>query len=178
MRALVVFESAFGNTEQVARSLAIGLGRVDGAACDVVEVESASHSLVHNADLLVVGGPTHAFGMSNDRTRQEARQQGGTHGSAITGIREWIADLPQGSHPVATFDTKVRSVRWLRGAAKAALTELRRRGYRPVGPPASFYVAGTDGPLLEGERERAEAWGEDIARLVAGTSAGDVGART
>lgn len=163
MRALIVFESEFGNTEQVARSVAVGLAR--HLEVDVLEVSSAPYSLVRRADLLVLGGPTHAFGMSNPSTRREAGKEGGTHGSISTGIREWIADLPPDGRPVAVFDTKVRSNRWLPGAAKDALRELRRRGYQPVAGAATFYVAGPAGPLAAGEPERAEAWGEQIAEL-------------
>jgi hypothetical protein len=178
MRAVIVFESAFGNTEQVARSVSIGMARVEGVTVDVVEVGSAGHPLVHAAHLLVVGGPTHAFGMSNLRTRHEARAEGGTSGSAVTGIREWIADLPLDNRPVATFDTKVRSVRWLRGAAKEAMTQLRRRGYRPIAGASSFYVGGPAGPLVEGERTRAEAWGKNLARLAVMSAALSTGPRS
>lgn len=171
MRGLIIFESAFGNTEEVARSVAVGLARHLGV--EVVEVSSARYSLVSGADLVVLGGPTHAFGMSNPSTRREAVMEGGTHGSTSTGIREWITDLPPGNRHVAVFDTKVRSTRWLGGAAKDALREMRRRGYQPVADIASFYVTGPAGPLAAGERERAEAWGDQIAELALAGLASD-----
>jgi hypothetical protein len=64
---------------------------------------------------------------------------------------------------VATFDTRVDKVRHLPGsAAKAAAKAVRRRGYLPAARPESFYVTDVAGPLLEGELDRAEAWGEAL----------------
>ena len=67
---------------------------------------------------------------------------------------------------VAAFDTKVR-VRFMSGsAARKALRHLRRLGCRPVGPAENFYVAGTTGPLLDGELDRARHWAGTIAAAV------------
>lgn len=63
--ALVVFESMFGNTAEVARAVARGLD--DHAPTEVVEVGAASARLAEDVDLVVVGGPTHAFGLSRLR---------------------------------------------------------------------------------------------------------------
>lgn len=73
MRALVVFESMFGNTQVIARSVADGLA--PRMRVDLVEVGAAPTALDGDVDLLVVGGPTHAFGMSRAGTRQSAAQQ-------------------------------------------------------------------------------------------------------
>lgn len=163
MKALVVYESMFGNTEQVARAVATGLGK--RLEVELVEVADAPEA-IRDVDLVVVGGPTHAFSMTRQATRVDAVSQGASHGTAEAGLREWLATLPAGSQsqPVATFDTRVDKVRHLPGsAAKAAAKAVRRRGYLPAARPESFYVTDVAGPLLEGELDRAEAWGEALA---------------
>lgn len=166
-KALVVYESMFGNTEQVARAVADGLrSHLD---VDVVEVSEASMPLEEAVDLVVVGGPTHAFSMTRQNTREDARRQGATAGSPELGIREWIDHLKDGPHSerVATFDTRVTKVRHLPGsAAKSAAKSMRKHGYAATGKPQSFYVEDTPGPLVEGELERAKAWGEELATAV------------
>jgi flavorubredoxin len=73
MRALVIYESMFGNTQQVANAVGDGLARTLPA--DVVEVGHAQATVPVNVSLLVVGGPTHAFGMSRQKTRADAAGQ-------------------------------------------------------------------------------------------------------
>ena len=87
-RALVVFESMFGNTAAVARALAAGLSET--LPVDVVEVGSAPIEPDDDVVLLVVGGPTHAFGLSRTDTRHEAaaRRDGVLPVSSGIGIRE------------------------------------------------------------------------------------------
>ena len=81
-----------------------------------------------------------------------------------SGMREWLDALSAHDHlRVATFDTRVASVRHLPGsAAKAAAREVRRRHLGQVIATQSFYVAGTAGPLLDGELGRARAWGASL----------------
>src|SRR5512139_1244290 len=95
-KALVVYESMFGNTEGVARAVADGLrGHLD---VDVVEVAKAPSPLGEDVDLVVVGGPTHAFSMTRQNTREDAVRQGAQAGSAAYGIREWIDHLRNAPH--------------------------------------------------------------------------------
>lgn len=160
MRALVVYESLWGNTEQVARAVATGLR--DDMTVDVVEVGTAPPAPAADVDLLVVGGPTHTFSMSRPGTRSEAATRGASNAATGPGIREWIAALPTAGDGllVATFDTRVEKVRRLPGsAARKASRLLRRLGYAQVLDPESFYVADVEGPLLDGETDRARAWG-------------------
>jgi hypothetical protein len=160
MRALVVVESWFGNTRAVAEAVADGLG-----GAEVCDVGSAPARVEADVALLVVGGPTHAFGMTRAQTRAEAVRSGAPGSAATCGLRDWLSTLeaPRGL-AVATFDTRVEKVRRLPGsAARSAARVLRRRGQCVVARPRSFYVTGTPGPLLDGELERARAWGADLA---------------
>jgi hypothetical protein len=163
MDALVVFESMFGNTEAIARAVGEGLSsRMD---TKVVEVGAAPKVIAGNVGLLVVGGPTHAFGMSRPGTRKTAAQQAGPKlVSKGIGLREWLADLraESASGAVGTFDTRIFKPRMPGSAARAAAKRLRALGLSEVAAAESFYVKGTDGPLLEGELDRARSWGEQL----------------
>ena len=165
MKALVVYESMFGNTRTIAKAVAEGLSC--GLETDLVEVGAASSVLNDEIDLLVVGGPTHAFGMSRPGTRKSAAQQA-MEGAVSKGIgqREWLDALERGPKSVAAavFDTRINKPHWLVGsAARAVEKRLRRLGFRLVASSQSFYVEGTPGPLLDGEEDRARRWGEELA---------------
>ena len=161
MHAVVVFETLWGNTEQVAREIAEGIGL---EAAELVEAVSAPAVLESDVDLLVVGGPTHAFSMSSEKTRESAKQQGAKN-IPLRGIREWIASLssPRRDVLVATFDTRVTSPRLPGSAAKRAMKRLVALGFRPAAKPESFGVHGYSGPVTDGELERARRWGEHLA---------------
>jgi flavorubredoxin len=166
MRALVVYESMFGNTRAIATAVAEGLS--GHMTVDLVEVADAPTSV--DADLLVVGGPTHAFSMSRPNTRQSAAEQadGRVLVSAGRGLREWLAEAGPGlrSRRVATFDTKITKGHLPGSAARSAQKRLRRFGSRIVSPAHNFTVLGTAGPLGDGELDRARQWGAELGALV------------
>ena len=163
MAALVVYESMFGNTEAVAHAVARGIQDVMDA--EVKEVSNVGDGVDPSVDLLVVGAPTHAFGLSRPSTRADAIRQGAKQGDERRGLREWLEQLPhgRGGEVVATFDTRVRRVRHLPGsAARNAVKLVRSKGY-PTTSARSFYVEDVSGPLLPGELDRATAWGRELA---------------
>jgi len=181
MRALVVYESMFGNTETIARAVADGLGeRYD---VTTVEVGSAPARLPDDVALLVAGGPTHAMGMTRPATREQAAEQlteqpaeAGHTGlvSRGRGLREWLAELePGASLPAATFDTHVDK-RFPGSASHAARRRLRSLGY-DVRRAESFHVSGTTGPLTDGEPARARAWAAQLAAQLAPAREGSGG---
>jgi hypothetical protein len=174
MRALVVYESLFGNTEAVARAVAGGLAERVEVDVEVREVSQAPSPPVATVDLIVVGGPTHAFSMSRASTRAQAFVQGASQGETDVGLREWLAGLRAGPHSevVAAFDTRVARARRLPGsAAKRAERVVRALGYAPAGRQ-SFWVEDSSGPLLPGELERAADWGRQLARDLAAREPG------
>lgn len=157
---LVVVESEFGNTRRIADVVAAAL---DDRA-EVVSVNTAPSELPAGIRLLVLGGPTHAFGMSTTASRAYARRLGG---SATTGIREWITQLRPGSGCwFATFDSR-QSSRFPGSAARKAARALARKGLRQLDQPQTFYVVGTAGPVDAGEFERAAEWGHRLSELAA-----------
>lgn len=171
MGALVVFESMYGNTWQIAEAVAEGLS--DRLPAKVVEVASAPGEVTGEVQLLVVGAPTHALGLSRETTRADAAERSGRAViSAGTGVREWLGSvtIPVGL-AVASFDTHTDK-RWVPGSAAAvARRTLRRLGGKPIVPAESFYVGGMEGPLVPGEVERARAWGARLAEHVVTTDA-------
>jgi hypothetical protein len=163
MRALVVHESVFGNTRDIARAVADGISiHLPVTVCDVTR---APRTVPADVNLLVVGGPTHVFGMTRPATRRDAATQAGlTDDPGRIGIREWLAHLdpPERLVSAAAFDTRVRHPRLPGSAAHRALARLRRLGFLLLDEPTSFWVAGTPGPLLDGEVQRAYRWGEQV----------------
>jgi hypothetical protein len=167
MKALVVYESMFGNTEKVAKEIAAGLS--ESMQVDINEVSVAPRPGSGDYDVIVVGGPTHALTMSTTRSRRDAWVRGARMGVMRVGMREWIGELaaPQAA-VIAAFDTRVGSVRHLPGsAARAASRLLRRRGAGSVVSPHSFYVDKEKGPLHPGELAAARSWGRALAQLAA-----------
>ena len=130
LRALVVYESMFGNTEEVAECVAEGL-RLDNVEVEVTEVGKAPTTIPDDVDLLVVGAPTHAFSLSRPSTRADAVRQGAPEARQQLGLREWLGAVvpPHRQLAVAVFDTRVTKVRRLpRAAAPRAARLARRRG--------------------------------------------------
>jgi hypothetical protein len=165
-KALVVYESFFGNTESIARAIASGL-RLGDVAATALDVVDAGHIDLDDYQLLVVGGPTHAFALSRPRTRDEAVARGGETRYSVRGLREWLSDIPvgRGISLAAAFDTRVSRVRHLpASAARSAAHLLRQRRFTLVSRPTGFVVQDVEGPLEPRQMERAIAWGRDLAR--------------
>lgn len=174
MRATVVYESIFGNTMEIAEAIARGLA--NRFEVDITEVGGADTSMAE-VDLLVIGGPTHAWGMSRGMSRKGALEQATKSGveavSKDIGVRDWLKRLPkrQDKALAATFDTALNKGRWFPSgsAARSAASELKKKGFVIAEEPEQFYVQDTEGPLADGELERAEAWGASLGDTVAST---------
>ncbi|BCY10142.1 flavodoxin [Actinoplanes sp. L3-i22] len=162
MRTLVVYESMFGNSAKVAELIAAGLaGHGDVVLADVREMPP-----LDGVDLLVLGGPTHAFGMSSPATRADAVRQGAVRdGAQAAGIREFLDRAPQlAGLAVTAFDTRMNTTFLPTGsAARKALRRLRGLGGRQIAEAESFRVESVSGPLVPGEAERARRWGATLA---------------
>ena len=172
MKSLVVYESMFGDTQQIADAIAAGLSANNTSdVVDVVEVGTAPTTIGTDVDLLVVGGPTHAFSMSRPSSREDASRQAAEHTviSQSRGIREWLETLtlPAGL-AATTFDTKVSKPHLPGSAGRAAEKRLRHKGCRIIAPTENFFVAGAQGPLNHGEQIRARSWGADLAFILRG----------
>jgi len=174
MKAVVIYESMYGNTHLIASAIADGL-RVHGEAT-VVPVAEARAAVVEGADLVVVGGPTHAHGLSRAATRRgavdAARKPGSDlvldapEGSDETGLREWFASIGELPKCAAAFDTRVDLPAALTGrASKGIARKLRDSGAVLLSKPESFLVT-KDTHLEPQEAARARAWGEQLGNAI------------
>src|SRR3546814_19869645 len=100
-----------GDTRRIAQSIAEG--RSDAGAVSVVGVVEAPHVIPPDVNLVVVGGPTHAFSMSRPSTREDAVRRGGSPDDVPEGIREWLQALHEGAHP-KDFAAPPTRARWCR----------------------------------------------------------------
>ena len=161
MRALIVYESMFGNTRDIAKAIADGMSPV--VATYLAEVSQAPP--LPEVDLLIVGAPTHPFGLSSASTRSAAGGRAVHPLPASVGLRDWLSALPRATErrDAVTFDTRLRVRVFPGSAARGAAKRLRRRGYRILWPSRGFHITRPSGPLAEGELERAQMWGRWIA---------------
>jgi flavodoxin I len=156
MKALVVYDSQFGNTERIAQAIGNALGA--SPQVEVLRVGAVAPDALGDLDLLIVGSPTQRF-------------------TFTMGTKDFLKNLPSKALKgikVAGFDTRL-TMETIKGtpilaffarifgyAAKRILKGLQRKGGEAVLPPAGFYVEGMEGPLVEGELERAEDWARQI----------------
>jgi flavorubredoxin len=157
MKITVVYESLFGNTAAVARAIGEACGTNHQVA--ILSVDEALNALPFDADLLIVGAPTHAFGMTRVFTRMGASEEARKLGHKPTqGVRSLLKALPRVTQgAAAAFDTRIDKS-WAGSAALGIARKLRRKGYRLVAEPENFNVAAVQGPLAEGEIEHAKEW--------------------
>jgi flavodoxin len=146
MKALIVYDSMYGNTEKIAK--AIG-GAIAGEA-RVVRVSEVNSAELKTIDLLIVGSPT----------------QGGRATPAIRDFLDKISEPAIKGIKVAAFDTRVSTrVATVFGYAAGRIAgSLKRKGGTLVASPQGFFVKGTEGPLKEGELERAAGWAKEVAK--------------
>ncbi|MDH6180744.1 sulfite reductase alpha subunit-like flavoprotein [Microbacteriaceae bacterium SG_E_30_P1] len=182
MRTVIVYESQFGNTRQVADAIAEGARQVSEVR--MVNVNDATPERLDSADLVLVGGPTHVHGMSRPETRAQAQRIADADDNLIlepqapgTGIREWLESGPVLPALVAAFDTRADAAKWLTGsAARHIAKRLRGHGRTMVIEPGSFLAPDNDIDLSE--VERARDWGARAARSAIETTGLDYARRT
>lgn len=139
MKAVILYDSAFGNTKAIAEAVASGLAQVNAKAVPVAQFQPGDLSA---GDLLVVGSPINGWQPTPRITA--AINTLGTEG--LVGVL------------AAAFDTRVKL--FIHGdAARKISHAVEKSGATVISRPMPFYVEGTEGPLLNGETERARAWG-------------------
>jgi flavodoxin I len=143
---LIVYDSVYGNTREVAEAL----GNAIGADALVVKADQVETAQLENIDLLIVGSPT----------------QGGR---PTKPVQDFIASLPEAvakGLKIASFDTRYASrfAKVFGFAANRIAERLKEKGGIIASPPEPFIVTGKKGPLKDGELERAGRWARGIAR--------------
>jgi flavorubredoxin len=166
MKAVVVYESHWGNTAAVAKAIAEGIG----PDTRVLPTDQADAAAIDDLDLLVVGAPVMAFGLPTERMEASvaagAAQAPTPPDVSHPSIRTWLDDLPRGHAEAAAFETRVR---WSPGGATGSIERgLERAGYRTTANSGKFIVTGRYGPLRAGELERARDWGARLRTRLPG----------
>jgi hypothetical protein len=166
MKAVVVYESLWGNTAAIARAIAEGIGPETRA----LSTGEASGTALAGVDLIVAGAPVIQFRLPSEKVREDL---GKNPGKAPTppnlshpSMRSWLDELPEDHGRSAAFETRVR---FSPGGSTSAIAQaLEGKGYSPVAEAQRFFVKGTYGPMRDGELERARLWGEDLAHSMDG----------
>ena len=177
MTAVVLYESMFGNTRRIAEAIGDGL-----ALYGMVRVGSVSAGGgdLTGADLVVVGAPTHAHSLPRATSRKEAARWARDPEQHLeleadadaAGVREWIESLDAAPERWFASGTRVDFPRIFAGDASAAIEKrLHRLGSRPAAHSECFLVD-TKSMLVEGELERARAWGAELGRTVLAPGSG------
>jgi len=165
MRALVVYESMYGNTHAIAVEVAAGLQATHEVT--LVPVTHVTRELVAAADLIVAGSPTHMHGMPTVTSRRMAVETARSQGSGLSldpdadgpGLRAWLEGLNAGNVRAAAFDTRLCGFPALTGRASRGISRLlSSHGCLLLVSPESFFVS-KQNTLLEGETGRARSWG-------------------
>lgn len=154
MKTLVLFESFFGNTEKIARAIGAALGSMDE---DIVRISEFDIQRLEGVKLLIVGSPTRAFQASPD-------------------TKAFLRRIPSGGlkgKKIAAFDTRAEMTDRIPGflkfmisifgyAAEPIARKLIKKGGTQVLEPAGFFVLESEGPLKDGELERAAEWAKTL----------------
>ncbi len=152
MKTLIIYDSLYGNTQKIAEAI----GQSIGGETTILSVKQFDSSKPLNFNLLIVGSPTHA-------------------GRPTVPIQLFVKNLPLGSLKniaIAAFGTGssatgeslfIKFIMWLFGyAAKHIQKGLKLKGGMVLTDPVDFLVKGKEGPIIEGEIERAKKWGSEI----------------
>lgn len=145
MKTLVVYDSLYGNTEQIAKAI----GEAIPGEARVLRMDQVTAADIEAVDLLFIGCPTH----------------GSMPSEAAQGLLEKVGPPARKDAKAATFDTRLTwgfLQRWGFAAPKMADT-LKEKGWTLAGTPGGFFVKGLrKGPLKQGEADRAAAWAKEI----------------
>ena len=164
MKAVVVYESLWGNTAAIARAIAEGIG----SGAQALSTAQASGAAISGVDLIVAGSPVLGFRLPSEKMLENIRANPGKAPKppnlSQPSMRSWLEAPPKGGGRSAAFETRI----WwsLGGATGAILRALKRAGFEPLGKGRRFIVKGTYGPLRDGELERARLWGEELAQAM------------
>ncbi len=153
MSTLVIYDSVYGNTEKIAQAVGAALG------ARVLKVADAAPADLQGCNLLLVGSPTHAFG-------------------TLPSVKGFLASLPAGALAgirAEAFDTRFSAkttpqppkfLKFMADtfgyAAEKLEKQLARKGAQVIGKPGQFSIDGNEGPLSDGELERAALWAKSL----------------
>jgi flavodoxin I len=155
MKTLIVYDSYFGNTEKIAQT--IHSARVEAGEVKVLRVSDLRPEHLLDVELLIVGSPTRAFRPSDGTKAFLASLEPGTLRKVKVAAFDTRVDVTQVNSRLLTFMVKLFGY-----AAEPIARGLQKKGGELVGKPAGFFVKDKEGPLEEGELERAALWAAEL----------------
>ena len=152
MKALVAYDSEFGNTKQIA----VAIGGVFGSPdeVEVLRVSEVEVEQLKGLELLIVGSPTQRFKPTQATSDFLKR----IPMDGLQGISAAAFDTRLTSEEIEETGVLAFLVRIFGYAAQPIGNGLKKKGGELAISPEGFYVEGVKGPLVKGELERAEAW--------------------
>jgi flavodoxin len=141
METIVIYDSKYGNTEKIARTIGESIGAQVRLAGDTQPAD------LKEFNVLIVGSPTH----------------GGFPSEAIHNLLKAMSALE--GIDTAAFDTRTKTTIFGYAAPKIAKS-LKKKGANLLLLPEGFFVLGTEGPLMDGELERATEWAKKIVNIM------------
>ena len=148
MKILIIYDSVYGNTEQIARAIATALN--DSGKVEILDAREIDNRNLKNVDLLIIGAPT----------------QGGRPTPPIHDFLDKIYRQDIKQTGLAAFDTRL-TAKWVKifgYAADKIADNLKHKGGNLIASPEGFFVKGGKGPLIEGELERAASWAKGLVK--------------
>ena len=158
MKTLIIYDSFFGNTEQIARAIGNALGSQKDV--EILRIIDVKLEQLKGLKLLIVGSPTRAFRPTEKITSflKKIPMNG------LKGIKVAAFDTR-----ISTSDIKSSALRFLVNiggyAAKPIAVKLTKKGGELIIPSEGFFVKGKEGPLKESELERASDWAKQIIKF-------------
>ena len=146
MKVLVVYDSAYGNTEKIAKAVAATLK----GDIKVLRAAEGNPAEFGSFDMLVIGSPTYG-------------------GRPMPSVAKFMNKIPESTikgKNVAAFDTRIAVVmaKMFGFAADKIAKNLKGKGANLVVPAKGFFVTGKEGPLRNGELERAAGWAKSLVK--------------
>jgi flavodoxin len=159
MKVRIIYDSSFGNTEQIAQAIGHALGSQEDV--EVLRVGNVKPEQLTGSKLLIVGSPTQGFRPTPAINNLLARiPMNGLRGVKVAAFDTRIS-MNDIDPPIVRFIGRF-VVKLFGYAAKPIADRLKKKGGELTIPPEGFYVEGTEGPLKEGELERAADWAKQI----------------
>lgn len=145
MKVVLVYDSVFGNTSKIAHAIHSALGKT----AKIIKAWEFQPAMIASADLVVIGSPINVWRPTKNMLDVFTKLKG----ADLSGIA------------VATFDS--RYDKWWAGTAcKRIARVLQNHGAELIATPQHFVVLGHEGPLRNGEEDRARAWGASLVEKV------------
>ena len=158
MKTALLYDSAYGNTEKIAQAIGQALGTQEEVA--VLRIGEVNQAQLAGLKLLIVGSPTQRL----RPTIPTSNLLKMLAGNSLKGVKVAAFDTRLTVQEIEKIRVLAFFVRLFGGYAAPVIAKgLQKKGGELIAPPEGFYVEGMEGPLVDGELERAAAWARQIS---------------